>query len=163
MSSLRDDDTPEEPDAEWSAYSDYAYVSKRVTESISDALDAYAALDNAVMTGQKLTTHERTELRSDILAAAMRLQIELESERDRNAEYAAEMLDRWEGDDGYIDSFRNTSFVNHSPDWFNRFASDIRRAGWELGYLKAGKENAVKNDGDDADGDIRSMLDGGEI
>lgn len=163
MNTLGAGDGDDGPDSEWDAYSDYAQVSQRVTESISDAMDAYAALDNAVATGNKLNLRERTLLRADILAAAMRLQIELEAERDRGADYAEKMLDRWEGDEGYINRFRTSSFVDHSPEWFNDFASDIRRAGWELGYLQAGRENKIDQTPDGEDGDIRSMIDGGEI
>lgn len=145
-------------ETKWDAYSDFALVSKWVTESISDAMDAYATIDNAVMTGEKLQTTKRTDLRSDILSAAMRLQVELESERDRGADYAEEILDRWEGEEGYIERFRGTSFVNNSPDWLKDLVTDIRRAGWELGYLKAGRREEAEDQGNEEDSEVFDLI-----
>ena len=67
-----------EPESQWDAYSDYQLVSKWVTKSIRDAIEAYALLDQSVHTGNKVRTKEETQLRADILAAAMTLRIEQE-------------------------------------------------------------------------------------
>lgn len=153
-----------EKETQWDAYSDYQLVSKWVTKSIRDAIEAYALLDQSAHTGNKVGTKEETRLRADILAAAMRLRVELESERDRGEDYASEILEDWEGDDGYINRFRRAPFNGTSDlDWFADFVSQIRRAGWELGYLKAGEEKDGKQSGDAYDGQIREMIEGGVI
>lgn len=153
------DNEPEESEAKWDAYSDYALVSKWVTKSIRDAIEAYALLDQATQTGHKITSREETQLRADILAAAMRLRVELESERDRGQDYAKEILDRWEGEDGYIQEFRRVGFGGtQSLEWFDKFASDIRRAGWQLGYLKAGRSEEPERQGNSDDSEVYDMI-----
>lgn len=149
----------ESTDGEWDAYSDYALVSKWVTKSIRDAMEAFALLDQATQTGYKIKSREEAQLRADILAAAMRLRVELESERDSGAEYAEKILDRWDGEDGYIEQFRATGMrETNELDWFGEFASDIRRAGWELGYLQAGRKQEEDNHGDAEDSEVFEVI-----
>jgi len=147
---------------EWDAYSDYQLVSKWVTKSIRQAVDAYAVLDQYNQTGTKANNpNQVVRFRADILAAATRLKIELESERDRGIDYATEILDKWEGEEGYISKFRQTRIVGSAeptPDWLDDFASDIRRAGWRLGYLRAGREEEVEDEGDSADSEVRKVI-----
>lgn len=151
-------------ETEWDAYSDYALVSKWVAQSIRDAIEAYALLDQAAMTNRKVTTNEETKLRADIVSAAMRLQTELQQERDRNKEFAKEILTRWEDSDdgeepGYITRFRTAQSGEVSQlEFLNQFAQDIRRAGWELGYLQAGREEETRTGGDDADGEVLDLI-----
>lgn len=147
------------PESEWDAYSDYQLVSKWVTSSIRDAIEAYALLDQGGMTGYKVDAREEAQLRADVLAAAVRLRIELESERKRGEEYAEEILDRWEGEEGFIKRFRNApSQQTGQLEFFEGFVSDIRRAGWELGYLKAGREESGDGTGDPYDGEVRDLM-----
>lgn len=146
-------------DTEWDAYSDYKLVSKWVTKSIRDAIEAYALLDQGSMTGYKIDTGDRARFRADILAAALRLRIELESEARRDEDYAVEILDRWEGEDGYIERFRNLpAGQTHQFEHFAEFVSDIRRAGWELGYLKAGREEKSEDHGDSEDSEVFDVI-----
>lgn len=145
-------------DTEWDAYSDYRFVSQAVTRSIRDAIEAFALLDQATQTGYKIKSKEEAQLRADILAAAMRLRVELQSERDR-AEYAQDILDKWEGEDGYISEFRAAGMRETSSlKWFEDFASDIRRAGWELGYLQAGREEEADKHGDAEDSEVLEVI-----
>jgi hypothetical protein len=148
-----------EKETQWDAYSDYQLVSKGVTKVIHDAIEAYALLDQSAHTGNKVGTKEETRLRADILAAAMRLRVELESERDRGEDYASEILEDWEGDDGYINRFRRAPFNGTTDlEWFADFVSQIRRAGWELGYLKAGREEQAEHQGDEEDSEVYDLI-----
>lgn len=149
--------------SQWDAYSDYQLVSRNVTEAIDSATRAFSMIDQSALTGRKLKGRE-TELRADILDAAMRLRVELEAERERGESYASDILDRWEGEEGFLRRFRSDpGLVYEQADWFEQFVSDIRRAGWELGYLKAGKENDEQNGGSSQDGQIHAMIEGGVI
>ncbi len=155
-------ESTDEPDSEWDAYSDYALVSKWVTKSIRDAIEAFALLDQASRTGHKIDSREETQLRSDILAAAMRLRVELEAEQERGAQYANEILGKWESGkdgEGYIEQFR-TAPRGSTPElpFLVEFASDIRRAGWKLGYLQAGREQEQENQGDSGDSEVYQMI-----
>lgn len=146
-------------EGEWDAYSDYRFVSQAVTRSIRDAIEAFALLDQATQTGYKIRAKEEAQLRADILAAAMRLRVELESERDRGLDYAEDILGKWEGENGYINQFRAAGVRQTSSlEWFEEFASDIRRAGWELGYLQAGREEEPDKYGDSEDSEVYEVI-----
>jgi len=157
MSSRREDGGPE---TQWDAYSDYQHVSRRVAKSIGDAVDAIAVIDSGEVAGEKLSARDETNLRADVLGAVVRLQTELENERDTKSVYD-EILSRWQGDEGYINRFRALNIaVLQSEPWLQQFATDIHRAGWELGYLKAGREEKQKRGGDAYDGEVREMIEG---
>ena len=155
MSSRREESGPE---TEWDAYSDYQHVSRRVAKSIGDAVDAISIIESADIAGEKIQARQETDLRADVLGAVRRLHTELENERETKEVYE-EILTRWEGEDGYINRFRNLDVMNpQSEGWLQQFASDIHRAGWELGYLKAGREEKQSRGGDAYDGEVRDMI-----
>jgi len=148
---------------EWDAYSDYQHVSRRVAKSIGDAIDAISIIESGKVAGEKVSPSAETDLRADVLGAVIRLQTELENERDSRKEYD-EILSRWEGEEGFIQRFRQLDVMDpQSEAWLQSFAADIHRAGWELGYLKAGEEKEGKQSADAYDGEIRDMIDGGVI
>jgi len=155
MSSRREESRAE---TEWDAYSDYQHVSRRVAKSIGDAVDAISIIDSGDVAGEKLSSREETDLRADVLGAVIRLQTELENERETKAVYD-EILTRWQGDDGYVNRFRALGITNlQTQPWLQQFATDIHRAGWELGYLKAGREEKQSRGGDAYDGEVRDMI-----
>jgi len=155
MSSRREEGGPE---TEWDAYSDYQHVSRRVAKSIGDAIDAISIIESGKVAGEKLSSREETDLRADVLGAVIRLRTELENERDTKEPYG-EILSRWEGEEGYINRFRGLDVMNpQSEQWLQKFATDIHRAGWELGYLKAGREEKQSRGGDAYDGEVREMI-----
>jgi len=155
MSSRREESGAE---TEWDAYSDYQHVSRRVAKSIGDAVDAISIIDSAGIAGEKIQPPQETDLRADVLGAVRRLQTELENEREQNDVYD-EILTRWQGEEGYINRFRSLNAPTlQSQPWLQQFASDIHRAGWELGYLKAGREEKQSRGGDAYDGEVRDMI-----
>jgi len=160
MAATPDNDV--ETTTEWDAYSDYALVSKWVTKSIRDAIEAFALLDQANAVGHKIDSKEETQLRSDILSASMRLRVELEAEADRGEEYADDILADWigsEGEDGYIQRFRATpARQTANLEFLSEFAAGIRKAGWELGYLQAGREQETVDEGDRDDAEVTEII-----
>ena len=147
-------------ETQWDAYSDYQHVSRRVAGSIGDAIDAISIIDSGKVAGEKLTSREETDLRADVLGAVIRLQTELENERESKEAYD-QILSRWEGEEGFIEQFRALDVMNpQSEPWLQEFAADIHRAGWELGYLKAGREETTREGGDAYDGEVREMIEG---
>lgn len=147
-------------ETQWDAYSDYQHVSRRVAGSIGDAIDAITIIESGKIAGEKLSSREETDLRSDVLGAVIRLQTELENEREQRETYD-EILTRWEGEEGYVARFRALEVMAaRSEPWLQQFAQDIHRAGWELGYLKAGREEKQKRGGDAYDGEVREMIEG---
>lgn len=151
-------DTDSESQTQWDAYSDYQLVSQRVAKSIEDANDAYAIIESGLKSGAKIDSYQETELRADILGAAMRLRVELENERDKRPVYD-DILSDWEGEDGYIARFRRMDLqYDAQGEWLAEFILQIRRAGWELGYLKAGREEKHDDPGGSDDSDILELF-----
>lgn len=156
----RDSDRGEGRRSEWEAYADYQSVSEHVGESIADAIDALCYLESAKKTGYKPKTDEEADYRATVLSAAMSLKTELENGRDTKPVYD-EILSRWEGEDGYIYRFRQVDVLSAGAEsWMYQFAEDLHRAGWELGYLKAGREKQIGESGDGHDGELRDMIEG---
>ena len=160
----RDADAGDGRRSEWEAYADYQSVSERVAESIGDAVEAIETIESSMLCGEKLSTERETVLRADVMAATIWLRTELENGRQQNELYD-EILTRWDGDgeeEGLIEKFRDLDIMASRPGpWLNQFATDIHRAGWELGYLKAGREEKQTSSGDPYDGQVRDMFDSG--
>ena len=129
----------------WQAYGDYQSVSQRVAQSIDDAIDAYAQIQSLHQEGARVKSEPAAEARSRILSAALKLIPELEHDKQKHSE----ILERWqtdgsvasEDDDelGFVKRLNTVQLTRSCPDWLHQFVIDIRTAGWELGYLKAGR------------------------
>lgn len=126
-------------DTRFEGFSDFKFVSRRMAEAIDDATDATELVGSLYAEGAQLNPREVAIARSKILAAAMRLRPEMIANKNSNERYEA-ILDDWEGDDGYIKRFRDTSLYDEFPEWLPEFSNQIRVAGFMLGYLKAGRE-----------------------
>jgi len=151
----------DQDDTRWDAYTDFQHISRRTSDKIFDAVEAVATLEAAKLSGEKLKPREETDLRTTVDAAVTLLRTELQNERDRSELYD-EILSRWEGEEGFINRFEAMNATNTRPEpWLGDFAQDIHRAGWELGYLKAGREQKETSSGDPYDGQVRDMFDGG--
>ncbi len=138
----------------WEGYSDYQIVSKRVGKSVHNAIEAYARLDSLHAEGAQVPPETAATARSHIFAAALKLVPELRRDAPREndddnggVELYGEILDRWEGDDGYLrNKLHNVQLQRECPGWLFQFILDIRRAAWELGYLQAGRERKGEPD-----------------
>jgi hypothetical protein len=144
----------------WEGYSDYRSVSERMAKSLDDALEAYAVIESRHAAGTKLRDEEIARCVKRLLTAAMKLTVELEADRNAVNTYD-EILTRWQDgpgdDDPYLEAIRTTDLKNQRPDWFDQFAKDIRTAGWELGYLQAGRTISESNL-EPAEEEARSMF-----
>lgn len=155
-------DTPQ--NTRWEGFSNYQNVSERMAQSIEGAIRAYTFLDSRHQEGAPITPKEAAEARSKILTPALRLMAEMEEERETVDKYD-EMLDRWTADDddgdddpGYIRRINEVKLQNASPGWLFQFVLDIRSAGFELGYLQAGR--TVKEEPTDpVEGETEAMFD----
>ena len=147
-----------EPESEWDAYSDFQHVSRSVSKTILEAVRAIQTIESAKVSGEKLQSREESDLRSDVLTAVTLVRAELENEREQNEVYES-ILSRWEGENGFITRFKEMdAILPQSEPWLQQFADDIHRAGWELGYLKAGREEKQSRGGDAYDGEVRDMI-----
>jgi len=144
-----DDDSGGGDGQVWDGYSDYATISSRIGRNVFNAIDAYADIHSLHIEGARIDPREAATARAEILSAAMSLKPELESQRETKEEID-EILDRWDDGDGgdtgievpeegFIDAFNGVQLSLSDPPWLYQFVIDIRRAGWELGYLKAGR------------------------
>ena len=157
--SRRESDRGDGRRSEWEAYADYQSVSERVAESVADAIDALSRIE-ARGAARESHTNVETLDRSSVLSAVTFLRTELENGRASKEVYD-DILTRWEGEDGYLQRFRTMGIQQlESAPWLQQFAEDLHRAGWELGYLKAGREKQVGESGDGHDGELRDMIEG---
>jgi hypothetical protein len=141
----------------YEGFSDYNKVSRSVAESIDDAVDAYALIQSSHAEDERVKPDLAAEGAGRILGAAIRLLPELEQDQDDVKEYG-ELLDDWKGDEGYIERLKDVRLSRDCPDWLGEFVVQIRRAGWELGYLQAGR--TVKQEPDDpVEADTEAMFD----
>lgn len=142
----------EEPEmvSEFEGYSDYRFVSVRMTKSIDSAIDAYASIRSLHQQGAKVKDERAAQAQQRILGAAMRVLVEIENQ-DESDDRFDEIEERWtegtdEHDDGLIKLLQETDLVATCPPWLFTLVKDIRTAGWKLGYLRAGRsESKPKN------------------
>lgn len=140
----------------WEGYSDYQRVAQRIGMSVEDAVDAKSALKALHREGARVRAPRAAQARRDIEAAAMRMRVELEQDREEVDEYE-EILTDWEGEEGYLALLDEVQLASDYPDWLDKFVNQIRRAGWELGYLQAGRSRRAEPD-DPAEREAKSML-----
>lgn len=135
----------DETNSRWDGYSDYRFVSLRVATTIDNALDAYSRIDGAHSEGAKVGPELAAEARARIMSAVLKLIPEMRRDAG-SVELYAEILDRWEGEDGYVRALDEVSFREQCPGWLFQMMLDIRSAGWELGYLQAGRTEKASKD-----------------
>jgi len=140
----------------WDGYSDYQSVSDRIARSIHDAIEGFATVERAQHENAQFHPNEAARCGARILTAAINVQTELDAYSGENEEYQ-ELLDKFEGQDGYVQKLRQVRLRNESPDWLYDFVVDIRTAGFKLGYLKAGREEEERN-GDEPEDHAREMF-----
>lgn len=159
----------DEPTKRYEGYTDYQSTSNRIGRSIDEAVDAYAAIDSLHAEGARVRPQRAAEARRYILAAALKLVPELEANRNgKDDDIYGEILDRWIGDgeaangDGdeepFIDRLRDVSLQTECPDWLYQLVADIRKAGWEVGYLQAGR-TVTERELDRDEAEARAMFD----
>jgi len=135
---------------QWQGFSDYEDVAAQLHKDINRAVDAYAHLDSRDTQGISLTPDTAIKARSAILKITKRLSQEVE--RQNHMSPFDEMSKRWHGDGedevGYVKKLENANFYEDGlPPWLSDLVNAIVTAGWELGYLKAGRQRSTP-DGD---------------
>lgn len=128
---------------QFEAYANYQSVSDRVARSIDKAVDAYSMIqaDSTTHSGS-IGPEEMAEAKHHIVGAATRLVVELEENREVNETFD-EILGRWKGSGdtpGRLKQVQQWDPRQGVPGWMYQFIIDIRRAGWHLGYVRAGME-----------------------
>lgn len=161
---LSENGDTDEPTTRWEGFSDYQAVSNSIVRSIDEALDSYTVLQSLHAEGAKVSPRQAAQARAKILSAALRLVPELRDYASDNEEYQ-DILGRWLGaveigdktyegdfsdfeddiDEGFIDALDDVVLNTMSPGWLHQFVVDIRTAGWELGYLQAGRSVSESN------------------
>jgi hypothetical protein len=130
----------------WEGYSDYRQVSGRIAATVDDAVEAYAFLDASATEGTVIQPADARDARTSIMTAAMMLHHEMEREAARGNEDYNEILADWEGENGYIQRMATIQFKQTVPGWLYDFVRQIRKAGWKLGYLQAGRTGRQEPD-----------------
>lgn len=132
-------------DTRWEGFSNYQNVSDRIARSVHDAIEAYAVIKSKHAENARVRPPTAAEARSKILAPAMRLKVEMERDRE-SVELYDDILSRWEGENGHLEKLEEIQLQRQCPDWLSDFVEDIRSAGYELGYLQAGRRSKQEPD-----------------
>lgn len=168
----------------YEGYSHYKTVSNSITQSIDEAIEAYALIESFRREGIKVRRDKGidTEIarsRAKIKLAALKLVPELKEEAETNDHYK-DILARWRGsykseradgesetitpnfnssqlESGYFEAFDNVQLTHECPTWLEDWIIDIRTAGWELGYLKAGRRAEEPSEGFEP-ADVKEMF-----
>lgn len=177
------DATSSDGDGYWEGYSNYKSVASAIAETIDEALEAYAKLDSIDKEDVKLSRDEDklvAESRAKIKLAALKLVPELREDAPTNEQYQ-QILARWHGsvevetdtgslkkvqpsfpnegpEAGYFEALDSIRLKDGCPDWLENWVIDIRTAGWELGYLKAGRRRKDRSDLDPDTEQARQMF-----
>jgi hypothetical protein len=155
------DDSGSGSTSRWDGYSDYRTISVRMASAISDALDAYSRIDSKHAESARVPPELAAELRSRIQYAVLELIPELQQDRD-DVDAFDEILQRWldgEGEEpGVITRLDGVQLTKRCPGWLFQVMIDLKTAGWELGYLQAGR---VESEPDDpVEAETESMFEG---
>lgn len=140
----------------WSGYSSYDAVSESIAEAVVDAVMAYSTVDSMYAEHAPMTAELATRARSKLLSASMQLRDEMERDRD-NVDFYDDALSRWEGEDGYLRRLSDLSLQDECPGWLFQFVLDIRKAAWELGYLRAGRNEPIETPNPD-EAEVEAMF-----
>lgn len=122
----------------WEGYADYQVVSRQVASSIDRAIEAFARVEGAHIEDAPLDKTTAAEARGRIRAATIKLIPEMRADR-KEVDTFDEILSRWHGEDGLLAAFRDARLRRECPAELHQLVIDIKTAGWELGYLKAGQ------------------------
>lgn len=141
----------------WDGYTDYREVAGRVASEIHDATAAAAYIERYHLEGGEFELREIAEAAGRLKSAAMMLDEQLDYFGQHDERFQ-DILDKWRGDDGRIAKLQQTDLTRNHPDWLTDFVRELHRAGLLLGYLKAGREEEVKDDGDPADSEVMDVI-----
>jgi hypothetical protein len=148
----------------YEGYTDFQSVSNRVAASIDQAIDAYAHINALHIEDARVRQGEAAEARMRIHAAAIKLLPELRAnaEADNDSDVYTDILERWVGDgEGsdppLLDRLDDVKLREECPSWLGNLVEDIRVAGWEIGYLQAGR-TVTEEDLEPAEQDARQMF-----
>jgi len=154
-------------DQTFEGYSDFQHVSQDIVETINDAVRALAEFRAADLSGMKLKNQE-TGMHADVLNACWQLRFELEHEAvddDSGGNWADNILDKWYGggedddESGWVDKIDSTRTAEvPTLSFLGDLAHSIRRAGWKLGYLKAGRETEDEDEGNADDAEVTQII-----
>lgn len=142
--------------SEWDGFSDYRSVSERVGKSVHDAVRAYATIQAMHSEGARVSHSDAARAKSDILAAATMLKVEIE-QSGVSGEIVDEAEESWAGDDGRVAQLRRTRLSDGCPEWLGEFVEQVRAVAWKIGYIRAGR---WENEDDSIEGQVESAFNG---
>lgn len=151
------------PDKRWSSFSNYTDIAQDVHEAVVGAIEWQAFINACHREGARVQPEDAANASGQIMSAARRLLTELRQERDSEQKYD-EILKRWEGENGkkgYIEQLAETSLSENNPAFLHQFVEDIHEAAFEIGYLRAGREERKDLDDkveDDAQGMFEELV-----
>lgn len=143
---------------QWQGYADYQHVSISTARAIDQAINHYARIRGLHAQHARIKPEVAAKAHGKMLAPCMQLLPEMQHERDADGGDAfEEILNDWTGEEGHLNKLSDLYLVESCPGWLQTMMVQLRQAGWELGYLKAGKRDAPDPD-DPVEAEAKSMF-----
>lgn len=143
----------------WNSFSNYGNISDDVHDSVVGAIEAQAFIHAMHREEANVPRDMAADASATILGAARRLLTEMRREAGESDEgFYDDILDRWEGENGFISRLANAKLSESSPAFLHEFVEDIHQAAWELGYLKAGRRERDMSELDPVEEQVRQMF-----
>lgn len=143
--------------ADFEAYSDYQHISREIAHDILDAGRAATAIQRYHNERGQYQAREVGEASASLLTPAYMLVEQMEMHRGGN-DTLDDILEDWNGENGYLVRIQETDFVNEYPEFMDEFVRQLHRAGLELGYLKAGRSREKTEIDDERDAVVDNMF-----
>lgn len=141
-------DAPGSSGTTWEGYSNYEAVSKDVAQSVANAVENYAWLDSIHRDGGNPEADQIAMARSAVLAAALRLVVEMREEAQNGNDEYGDILERWTGTDPQDDSLLFADVWDGSGKWTQNGAAPVGGAPAQLGggYIRAFRDADLSED-----------------
>lgn len=137
----------EDDQRKWSSYSDYEKVVESVADRVERAIDAFGHL-NACQS-QRIAVSDGSAVGTKKALIGVGVRLKPEVRMNRHVEPFDDVWDRWEGEDGMVSDLYDADFVEDVPSWLPQYIEDVTTVAWELGYIKAGREEPSDPDEDE--------------
>lgn len=158
MAAETDGQSPGKASTRWNSFSNYGDIAEDVHQAVVGAIEAQAFIHAMHQEGARVSPEDAAEASARMLSAARRLLTEMRRENERNSDGPYDdILEKWEGPNGYISQLAGSNLSDSSPAFLHDFVEDIHRAAFEIGYIRAGREERQDLD-DPVENDAMAMF-----
>lgn len=155
--------TPGDATTRWEGYSNYQLIAWQLAKDVNRAMKAGAKIQRYHQEDARVEPEVAAEASARLLTPALQFIPEMQAQLEiDDVEVYEEVLERWlgeEGETGIVKEIAEHQFTETSPGFILDYLLDLKRVGWELGYLKSGRMQSQPEDPVEAE--AIAMVEGG--